>query len=89
MSAYNAVDGFSTGIQRATLRRGLNGREWHIPAGCLPSHEQPLSGVELSLDAGLAAVPSITAALGAVPDLRVLTQKRTRAFQFSGCPFGD
>jgi len=74
MSAYNAVDGFSTGIQRATLRCGLNGREWRIPAGFLPSHEQPLSGVELALDVVSAAMRLGTAAPDALPDRLLMTR---------------
>ena len=54
-------------------------RLWHLSASRRPVHEWPLSGVELPLDAGSAAIPSGTAALGALLDRRVLTPSRTRS----------
>ncbi len=44
-----------------------------IPAGCRPAHERLLLGVELPLDAGLAAIRSVAAALDALPDRQELT----------------
>ncbi len=73
MSAIDALDGSSTGI--------ANDRCWHISAVLCPAELRPLSGVELPLDVGLAAIRLGTTALDAALDRQELTHSRSRWFR--------
>ena len=76
-SAFDAVDGSSTGIQVPHCdgySSSVDGSFWHIAAGYGPAHERLLPGVEPPLDAGSAAMRSRAAASIASLNRPILTQ---------------
>ena len=62
-------------ITSVTMHRDQqNVRYWHIPVGLRPAYEWLLSGVELPLDAGSAAIRSRAAALDALLNRQFVTR---------------